>query len=178
MKKAVIAGAASAILAAMPVVGAFAATSVYDIINVTVTDECTFNRTAGEGTYNVTMLANAINEGFGSSTFTASCNFADQSQPGAEGSDIQVTASFASLMSGSNEIPYSDGAITAGTAGWNASKGDRLADAIAIANGADLINASDVFTSQSATVWYSVATASNQAAGTYTGTATYTLAEN
>ena len=178
MKKAVIAGAASAVLAAMPVVGAFAATSVYDIINVTVTDQCTFNRTAGEGTYGVTMLANAINEGFGSSTFTATCNFADQSQPGAEGSDIQVTAAFTSLVSGANEIAYSGSALTAGTAGWNASKGDRLADATVMANNSDLINVSDVFANQSATVWYSVATASNQAAGTYTGTATYTLAEN
>lgn len=178
MKKAIIAGAASAVLAAMPIVGAFAASSVYDTITVTVTDQCTFNRTAGEGNYGVTMLANAINEGFGSSTFTAACNFADQAQPGAEGSDIQVTATFTSLVSGANEIAYSDSALTAGTAGWNASKGGRLVDATIMANNSDLINVSDVFASQSATVWYSVATASDQAAGAYTGTATYTLAEN
>ncbi len=178
MKKAVIAGAASAVLAAMPIVGAFAATSVYDTINVTVTDECTFNRTAGEGTYSTTMLSGALNENFGSSTFTATCNFEDPTQPGATGADIQVTASFVSLMSGSNEIPYSASALTAGTAGWNAAKGDRMADAVVMTNNDNLIDATGVFANQSATVWYSVATANNQAAGTYTGYATYTLAEN
>ena len=172
MKKAIIAGAASAVLAAMPVIGAFAATSVVDTINVTVSDECTFNRTAGEGTYSTTLLSNAVSENFGSSTFTASCNF------GVDGKDIAVTAAFGSLTSGANSIPYGTAAVAAGTAGWTASLGTLSADATLIENNGNIINATDATEDQVATVWYSVATAANQAAGTYKGYATYTLAEN
>ncbi len=172
MKKVIIAGAASAALAAMPIMGAFAATSVVDTINVTVSDSCTFNRTAGEGTYSTTLLPNATSENFGSSTFTAACNF------GEEGKKVEVTAAFGALTSGANSIPYGSAAVEAGTAGWTASKGTLSADAVFIANNAKLIDVANATENQVATVWYSVATAANQAAGTYKGYATYTLAEN
>ncbi len=172
MKQAIIAGAASAVLAAMPIVGAFAATTVYDTINVTVSDECTFNRVAGEGAYATTLLSNAQVDNFGSSTFTATCNF------GQSGKDINVTAAFTDLTSGANSIPYSATALTAGTAGWLATTGELFGSSVAISNNGSLIDVDAATADQSATVYYSVATATSQAAGTYTGYATYTLAEN
>lgn len=172
MKKSIIAGAASVALAAMPVMGAFAATSVTDTITANVSDACSFNRTAGEGTYATSILPNAIAENFASSSFIVTCNF------GAEGTDINVTASFTDLVNGENAIPYSGSALTAGTAGWNAAAGDLSASAISLVDGGDLINVEGATENQTATVWYSVATNADQETGAYKGYATYTLAEN
>lgn len=173
MKKSIIAGAASVALAAMPVMGAFAATSVTDTITANVSDACSFNRTAGEGTYATSILPNAIVENFASSSFAVTCNFgADEAR------DINVTASFTDLVNGELAIPYSGSTLTAGTAGWNAAVGDFSADAISIADGGDLINALGTTENQTATVWYSVATDADQETGAYKGYATYTLAEN
>lgn len=172
MKKTMIAGAASIALAAMPVVGAFAATSVTDTITANVTDSCSFNRTAGEGTYATSILPNAIAENFASSSFAVTCNF------GAEGKDINVTATFTDLVSGDNTIPYAGGALAAGTAGWNAAAGEFSTGATPIADNGNLIDVTAATEDQTATVWYSVATADDQATGAYKGYATYTLAEN
>lgn len=172
MKKSIIAGAASVALAAMPVMGAFAATSVTDTITANVTDACSFNRTAGEGTYATSILPNAIVENFASSSFAVTCNFATGAK------DINVTASFTDLVNGEFAIPYSGTALTAGTAGWNAAAGDFSAGAVSIADGGDLINVEGATENQTATVWYSVATDADQETGAYKGYATYTLAEN
>ncbi len=172
MKKSIVAGAASIVLAAMPVVSTFAASDVVDQINVTVTDECSFSRTDGEGNYSTTLLADAINNSFAHSEFKATCNF------GVDGKDITVTAAFTDLVSGANTIPYSGSELAAGTAGWNAAKGEKSGITSIIANNGNLINVTAANADQYATVWYSVATDDNQAAGTYTGYATYTLAEN
>jgi hypothetical protein len=71
MKKALIAGAASVALAAMPVVGAFAATSnsFTDTLNVTVNGGCTLEETGGttgdyshtDRTFNGSFEAGTIN---------------------------------------------------------------------------------------------------------------------
>lgn len=172
MKKTLIAGAASITLAAMPVMGVFAATSVIDEITANVSDTCTLNRTAGQGVYATTLLKDSVSENFATSTFTATCNF-DPS-----GNDLEVTASFSSLDSGADSIPYLGTDLVAGTAGWTAFVGDRAATAVPLSNNGKLIDATAVDTSQVATVWYSVATDTNQNAGSYKGYATYTLAEN
>ncbi len=173
MRKSIIAGAASVALAAMPVMGAFAATSVTDTITANVSDACSFNRTAGEGTYATSILPNAIVENFASSSFAVTCNFGDN-----ETRNINVTASFTDLVNGEYAIPYSGTALTAGTAGWNAAAGDLSATAISLTDGGDLINVENATENQTATVWYSVATDADQETGAYKGYATYTLAEN
>lgn len=172
MKKMLIAGAASIALAALPVAGTFAATSVYDTLNVTVSNSCSFNRTEGEGTYNATVLPGNTSENFAKSTFAADCNF------GSEGKDVQVTAVFGSLTSGENSIPYAATAVSGSTTSWSAAKGALSADATIIANNSDLINVTKATETQTATVWYSVGVATGTPAGTYTGYATYTLAQD
>ena len=177
MKKTIIAGAASVALAAMPVVGVFAATSVQDKITVTVSDTCAFSRTAGEGEYNTTLLGGNVVENFGGSTFEVTCNIA-----AGESQDINVTAEFQDLSDGAgNSIPYAAVAPTADTSSWVAMKSNATtgASAIAASNGV-LINgtATDEAGTLSANVRYSVGVEEDQAAGTYTGYATYTLAEN
>ena len=173
MKKTLIAGAASLAIAALPVVSTFAATSVVDTINVTVNDEtCTFNRTAGEGTYNATIIPGNFVENFGSSTFTTTCNDPTTIQ------NVSVTASFTALTDGDtdNDIIYSSNAVDGSASTWRATVGDLSATATALSEGGSVIAGGT--DSTSATVWYSVSAKSGQNPGTYTGYATYTLAEN
>lgn len=177
MKKTIIAGAASVALAAMPVVGAFAATSIQDKIVVTVSDSCAFSRTAGEGEYSTTLLNGNVAENFGASTFEVKCNVADENTQA-----INVTAEFQTLSDGAGHtIPYAAAMPTATSSAWTAMKSDSAngAAAIAATNGV-LINgtATAANNTLSATVRYSASASNDQAAGTYTGYATYTLAEN
>ena len=84
MKKALIAGAASVALAAMPVVGVFAAdtdiTEVTDTLTVTINPTCSFNAQQGgtapnaTNTYSKVMTANGFDASFGVTTLTVSCN--------------------------------------------------------------------------------------------------------
>ena len=170
MKKTIIAGAASLALAAMPVVGVFAATSMTDTITANVSDSCTFARTAGEGTYATTLLPNAMSENFASSIISVTCS-ADQ--------DIDVSATFTDLVSGENSIAYSSDAVAEGVSSWNAAKGQYSATATSLANDGALFDlAGEAGKQYDETVWYSVATSVSQVAGAYKGYATYTLAEN
>ena len=172
MKKTIIAGAASLALAAMPVMGVFAATSVTDTITADVDPSCTFVRTAGEGTYATTLTVSALSNNFASSTLSATCNEIQA------GKTIAITASFTDLVKDSeNSIPYSATAVAAGTAGWNAAKGEYSATAQSLSNNSTLIDVTEGV-ENAETVWYSVATSSTQTPGAYKGYATYTLAEN
>lgn len=173
MKKSLIAGAASLALAALPVVSTFAATSVIDTINVTVNDEtCTFNRTAGEGTYNTTIIPGNFVENFGSSTFTTTCNDPTDIQ------NVSITASFTALTDGdtTNDILYSANAVDGSASTWRATLGDLSATATPLSEGDSILTAGTESTS--ATVWYSVSAKAGHNPGTYKGYATYTLAEN
>ena len=174
MKKSLIAGAASLAIAALPVVSSFAVTPVTDTINVTVEDgACTFNRTAGEGTYNTSILPGTFAENFGSSTFTAICNDDDYPQT------VNVTADFTALTNGTvaDDITYSTNAVSGEASTWRVTAGSPSGVATALANGGALIN-EEISEAKTATVWYSVGAKSDQNPGTYTGYATYTLAEN
>lgn len=174
MKKSIIAaGAASLALAALPAISTFAATYVYDTINVTVgNDACTFNRIAGEGTYNTAILPGNFAENFGSSTFTATCNDT------ATGGNYNVTASFTQLVDGENTIDYSTDAVNGTTSSWRATVGDLSATATALDQDDSLFADSLEAGKTEVRVWYSVGAAAGQANGTYTGYAIYTLAEN
>lgn len=173
MKKGLIISVASFALAAMPIMGVFAAdpSAVVDNLSVTVDEICTFTRTTGNGNYTNTMAASAVNNSFGTSTFTAVCN---------AGSGYTVAAVFTALTgSVSGSIPYAASAPSAGTNRWTAVKGASSSTTYIAASNGTLMDTSgpDTSTGTVQQVSYKVSTASNIAQGSYTGTATYTLSQ-
>ena len=175
MKKTLIMGATSLVLAATPVFGVFAATgdpaAVTDNLKVTVEEICTFTRTTGEGTYEKTMQANKLDTQFGTTTFKAVCNGDD---------GYSVAAVFTALAgSVSGSIAYSATTPTAGSGTWTATLGAYTATTNMAASGAKLIDKStaDDVNGTSQQVSYKVSTQATIAQGTYSGTATYTLTQ-
>ena len=173
MKKSLIVSVASLALAAMPIMGVFAAdpSAVVDNLSVTVDEICTFTRTTGNGNYTNTMAANAVNNNFGTSTFTAVCN---------AGSGYTVAAVFTALNgSVSGSIPYAASATSAGTNRWTAVKGASSSTTYIAASNGTLMDTSgpDTSTGTVQQVTYKVSTATNIAQGSYTGTAKYTLSQ-
>lgn len=171
MKKTLIAGAASLALAAMPVVGVFAADPepVVDNITITVSETCTLTRTSGNGNYTATMSTNALNASVGSSTFKAVCNNASGFSVGA----------VPTALSGTGEaITYSATTPTAGSGTWTATKTE-VAGNIAASSGVLMsTNSTTSAEGLTETVTYQVSTRANQAKGDYSGTMTYTLTQN
>ena len=172
MKKTFIAGSATIILAATPVFGVFATnpSDVVDTLTITVAEVCELTRTSGGGSYTATMTASDYEEQFGTSTIKALCN---------SGSGYDVTGVFNALSgSVSGSIPYQASAPVAGTNGYTAVKGAYSStDYLTSGTTGNLIstNGPDTASGTSAQVSYKVATAANIAAGTYTGSAVYTL---
>ena len=116
MKKLIIAGSASLALAAMPMVGVFAAdpAALTDTLKITVNESCTFEHKSGDGSYTHAMAANALNAEFGTSTFTSACN---------NGKGYDINAVFTSLAHTGNAgdaIAYSATTPTAGSGTWTA----------------------------------------------------------
>ena len=171
MKKSIVAGAASLVLAAMPVVGVFAADpeGLVDTLTVTVNESCTFTRSTGNGQYTQNMTAGALKTDFGSSTFTSACN---------NGKGYDINAVFTSLAHKGNAgqaITYAAVAPTAGSGTWTASVSS---SPIAASNGKlGEQSTQDPSGGRTYTVDYKVSLHSDQAQGTYTGTATYTLVQ-
>lgn len=194
MKKALIAGAASVALAAMPVVGVFAEdnTSITDNFSLTIAPSCNLTRAAAgdaftmsgatSGSYvtdavTYTLSAASANQKYtaGTSTLKVICN----NQTG-----YKLTGTFSALTSNVKDasgnditIPYSAAAVEAGTAGWTAYTSSNYYTSGASGN---ILSSNTVSAAAGDTkaVTYDIATASNQAAGTYTGTASYSLAAN
>lgn len=172
MKKTLIAGAASFALAAMPVIGVFAANpeAVVDTLTVTVNESCTFERTSGEASKTKSMQSNQLDAEFLENTFTANCN---------NGKGYSINAVFTNLAHTGNAgtaIQYSATTPTAGSGTWTASTGP--SSNIPASNGT-LANTSsqDPSGGSTYTVTYKVSTHNPQESGTYTGTATYTLVQ-
>ena len=175
MKKLIIAGATSVALAAMPVVGVFAADpgALTDTLKISVNESCSFERGAGgQSEFQKTMAAGEIDDSFGSNTFTSKCN---------NGLGYTVTGDF-------SDITEDDGhgtAITYGTTTpdssnlgiWTAYKS--TATAGNITNHSSILNtsAADPAGGTSFSVTYKVGLHDNQEEGTYTGTAKYTLTQ-
>ena len=172
MKKQLIAGAASLALAAMPVVGAFAAdpAEVVDTLTVTVDESCTFDHDGTGGSYTKAMEPGALDSAFATSSFKAMCN---------NGAGYTVSAVFTSLAHLTNAgtaITYSAETPTAGSGTWTAQiEGGAN---IAATNGVLMnTNQQDPVGGTTATVIYKVSLNDDQAQGTYRGTATYTLTQ-
>ena len=175
MKKSLILGATSLVLAATPVFGVFAATgdpaAVVDNLSVSITEVCTFERTTGNGNYTNSMTAGALNANFGSSTFKAICNADD---------GYSVAAVFTALTgSVAGSIAYSATTPTAGSGTWTAALGASSSTNNMAASGAKLIDKSAADTASGTTqqVTYKVSTQATIAQGSYTGTAKYTLTQ-
>ena len=170
MKKTLTAGAAAFVFAAMPIVGVFAANpaAITDTLTVNVNLSCTFTRTTGTGTYSKTMLANAYDDAFGTSTFTSKCN---------NGTGYTITPTFTSLTFTNATMPitYSTTAPSAGSGTWAAFYGSSTTP---LTSGTALVtrNSQDPAAGSTYTVTYKVGLKNNQPKGTYTGKATYQLA--
>ena len=173
MKKTLIAGAASFALAAMPVIGVFAVDppAVVDTLTVTVNESCNFTHTSGNGQFTKTMGAGLLDSAFGTSSFTASCN---------NGAGYTISAEFTTLANTDDAtkspIAYSETTPTAGSGTWTANNGEVNIGATGGVLGSR--DTQDPAGGSTYSVTYAVSTHSDQAQGTYTGTATYTLTQN
>lgn len=168
MKKTFVAVVTSLTFAAVPVISSFATSdSVTDNLSISIADSCSFDRTSGNGEYAATINAGTYAANFASSTFTVTCNTFDT---------YTVTAVFSDLTNGAEDsISYGTHDPNGSESIWTAKLGDSTSAAVNVANGDSIINTTVADGGSTATVRYSVGAASNQAAGTYTGRATYTL---
>ena len=172
MKKSIVAGAASLVLAAMPVIGVFAANpaAVVDTLTVTVNESCTFEHDTGNsGSFTKSMAAGALDTAFGESVFKSACN---------NGLGYDINAVFTSLAhtaGNGTAIAYSATTPTAGSGTWTATvSGSNIATT---QGKLGTKGTQDPASGTSYTVNYTVSTHDDQASGTYTGTATYTLVQ-
>ena len=180
MKKALIAGAASVALAAMPVVGVFAATpvEVVDNLQLTINESCTFS-TGSTGL----NLVDTINAGAtttwsdASHQFIINCNSenyavtavsTDLVKTGAVGTHGTIgyvtNASYTSTAT----------AATADDGVWSAFLTSGDTDA-AISKTSSTIKSGTSTTTDTFTVTYKAYAGKAQEKGTYNGTVTYTL---
>ena len=144
--------------------------AVVDNLSVTVDEICTFSRTAGSATITKAMTANAAATSMGTTnTFKAVCN---------ANSGYTVAATWTALSSASSSTTFVYNASPA--KGYNRWAAYLNGSSTALAaSSAKLMNtsAADSSDGTSVTVAYKVSTASDVPAGTYTGTATYTLTQ-
>lgn len=152
------------VAAALPM-ATHADTEATTTINATVSDSIAITATA-----NVPITLGVYDSQTGSGNFTVSTNHAGGYQVTAQG--VDGTA----LVNGSNSIAYQTTEVAKGTAGWNLKTEQKgianLANAPVVYEKAE----ASVLTGDVIGVTYSVATSSNQAAGTYTGTVKYIAA--
>ena len=189
MKKSIIAaGAASVALAAMPIVGAFAATTtgVKDEINAVVNPGCTITRSGKTAetdfldTAQLEVIAGGAEDTKSTTLVNVSC-----SDPGWSVRIAPTVANEINLTSGGNSITPG----TSGTASYWAYKVDtKIGNGntatgtyyALTAQGADVITAESTTTAAAKTgeftPGYKVFAATSQASGTYTGGVTYTIA--
>lgn len=187
MKKKIFAAAgASLAVAAVPVMGVFAATSTTDTVQITVTSSCEMTVSASaNNTYTVQSMSNGETKSdIGSTTMSVSCNNAagwSLSAVGAgeltgEGNNVKMKPSVAT------NTPIDTGTSTTGASTWAFKLSGTAATAsfqnfsaipvsstpVAGTNGA--VSGSDI------TTMYQVHVGPTQQADTYTGKVTYTLA--
>ena len=190
MKKALIAGAASVALAAMPVVGVFAElsdqTSVEDTVQLTVQKTCKMQAEQASGTYNLgTFTAgNGYTETTGT-PMTLTCNAqagwtlsAAVNAMTASGTDQTIPfgalGTTTSVWSAKIAVTGSDAGNAQVATGWDdytATTGGTILSAKGEAGAKKAVNAIVVTPS------YDAYAAANQAAGSYSAKITYTFAD-
>ena len=200
MKKSLIAaGAASIAVAAMPIVGVFAADgdlSQTDIVKVTVDSACSL-ATSGStldpaSTYTATIENGQANTNISGSTFTVTCNDTggwDLNAIGAGTATGNVAKMDASTNVDGDDIATADGTPTGSASSWafKIAKGGTDQGNITITTGYDGFKAVPTASTKIATgtstagnstitATYGVGISATQSAGVYTGRVTYTLA--
>jgi len=197
MKKAIIAAGASAVLAAMPVVGVFAADGTMsrtDAVEVTVDSACSLatsgTETEGVSTYTANIANGGHNDNIAGSTFTVTCNDTGGWSLYAIGAGTatgDITKMDASTNVDSDDIATGitlDGSVS--NWAFKVTKGGTDAANVTITEGYTGFNpipsaqtkiATGTSTAGNSTVaaTYGVGISSTQSAGTYTGKVTYTL---
>lgn len=205
MKKTLIAGAASAVLAAMPVLGVFATSqtqSITDTLTVNLPTACTFVRygVAGAASQTGVTVDPTWTDGGDpatagpSSDATANTSTYIYAATLTAGNSVElgtshfkaycnapdgfdVTVATPNLSDGTNSINYSASTPAANTAGWTLALGDAsLYDSTAAS--AKFMTAATATISTSPvteTATYTVYTADNTPSGTYTGNVVYTF---
>ncbi|MBR3323915.1 hypothetical protein IKG24_00020 [Candidatus Saccharibacteria bacterium] len=182
MKKSLIAaGAASVALAAMPIVGAFAADfgSVSDTVNVTISDGCTVTNSTTNRTVSVpSMTAGSAAQTADGAAISIVCNATGWTVSAAgatEGTNKN------SLYSGTYEIPTGN-TFSGSNSAWGlkvTASGATVAtgynDYTNVPGAAGATVATGSATSGSVTPSYKVFAAANQEAGAYSGKVVYTI---
>ncbi len=196
MKKKIIIGLASAGLAVIPLAETFAAgtycnKTLTDTFAITISDACNFSRTAQ--TLSTSMNPNALNSSM-TSTYKMVCN---------DVSGYSVSATFTKMTGTGADLTYSclNGSTlctvttttAAGSGTWTAVKGSSstsMSSSTTIAGkwdsssskytGGVLMSGSGPTTTSgtSQQISYRIGTATTQAAGSYSATATYTAVQN
>lgn len=183
-KKALGIGAASFALAALPVVGAFAATTRTDTLSISIEKGCSFTSGAAEGVYHaVTLGQGSTLQDIQGVQFSVTCNGENDGtwKLEAQGEDG------AKLSDGAgNEIESASGDLDGSTSNWAFKIGvnggaqieGSYGDYSAIPSTATTVakNTSEAAT-ENATIqaYYGASASKTQVAGTYTGRVTYTL---
>ncbi|MBR3248736.1 hypothetical protein IKF89_01765 [Candidatus Saccharibacteria bacterium] len=192
MKKSIIAGAGAAAfgLAVIPFAGVSASTqtiTITDTIQPTVSTACEFTRTGeaystaqtgvsnvawsdatgtNTGTYSATITPGSLAI-LGTSEFTGYCNATN---------GFSVTVAAPNLTKGEDTIQLSTAQLSAGDEGYTVYR--TTGTAAYLANGGTLMSANAATTSTSAvtaSVQYTVGTATTTEAGTYSGNVVYTF---
>ncbi len=178
MKKTLIVGAVSGMMAILPLAEAFATTNcgttyqISDSLSVTVNSVCEFTRTSGTGSYSIAKDTGSLDATL-TSTFKVVCN---------NKTGFTTKGAFSSLSGTGEAITYtSSAAPTAGSGTWTAIKGatsEAATTSNMIATNGTVMSSSGVTGGTSQQVSYKIGVRTNQAAGAYSGTATYTTTQN
>ncbi len=179
MKKLAIVGA-SAALAALPVLGVFAATTtIVDNISVGVAESCQIGSDAS-GATSVSRSFSATNQQPGTLvTFTDASEATQVAVKCNIAAGYTLTPTFTALTSGSNSIAYDGTAVAAaGDGEWSASyvlTHEGTAGSSTLMTSGTVINGTSTMTDVY-NFTYNIGLDEDQPTGTYTGTATYLLA--
>ena len=182
MKKLAIAGA-SAVIAALPVVGVFAATgtTVTDTVQVTIDSACTITSTNASNTYSATITNGQLKSDFGSTNMSVSCNDAGGWHITAVGTGADATNKNY-MNAGSAGTDIATGTATSGaTSNWAMKvTGDGATGFTTFAavpsSATDVASNSGASSETELTTTYQVFISATQQQDTYTGVVTYTLA--
>ena len=199
MKKAIIAGASAAVLAAMPVMGVFAEGSVQDTIKVGIDETCQIALAASgahtngsgenagawgtEATANVlsgTIANGGVANNYGSTTMVITCNHSTGYAVSAAATAL--TAANAEVSEGVKATIPLNASFSGTSSGW-AYKVSAKTDAMTTnasnwtdtASNSGLITGDAPISNANFTVMYGVGLSATQPADNYTGTITYTI---
>lgn len=170
MKKYLAVGLASMAITAVPFFSSIshaAGGAVIDELNITLYDSCTIDRSEGLGEYYSTVIPGSHSNNFATSVFSVSCNNPDV---------YYITAQFSDLTDESDhKIVYRASEPNDNASYWAVKAGQTIPSQTYVTSGDRILSVTAADEGESVSVRYSVGVSPDQPAGSYTGTATYTL---